>query len=488
MFMRFWAGRQNEYWLIAARAAMGVGGALMWPAILGMTFALLPKEKAGLAGGLILGAAGIGQAIGPILGGMLTEYLSWRWTLFINVPIGLLAVFRYLAGSASASWRRPRGAARLRRDGDPHGRAVRASVRTGPGSRLGWTDWRVLTALGVSVAFLIAFPFIERRAGDSALIPGDVIRNRRFAAACGTILLISAAFIASLLYLPQFLQKILDYSPVRAGVGMLPIMLGFAALSFAAGPIYDRIGAKIVVTAGAFLIAVGALLLTFLQEDSGYTALVPGMVVMGIGFGLFYGPRRRPESPRSDESRSSLAGGIAYMAQIAGGSVGLGLTTSIFTALSDRKLDQQITAAGIPLTDAQSDAAHGILGGTQSASKFSSSSRRVAGRDRTVRPRGVRDRFRLGVPRRRDPRLRRSGGRGGVRPGTGYTAETSRTGHSLASPPSAARSKAGSAADCTIGAEARAVTPEILAGECRDEVQARLRVIQPWQPRIGQPH
>ena len=75
----------------------------------------------------------------------------------------------------------------------------------------------------------------------------------------------SAAFIASMLYLPQFLEKILDYSPVRAGVAMLPIMLCFAALSFVAGPIYDRVGARIVVTSGALLIAVGSLLLTFLN-------------------------------------------------------------------------------------------------------------------------------------------------------------------------------------------------------------------------------
>src|SRR6266567_1315075 len=83
---------QNEYWLIAARAAMGIGAALMWPAILGMTFAALPKKKAGIAGGIILGAAGIGQAIGPISGGVLTQYLSWRYTLFINLPIGLFAM------------------------------------------------------------------------------------------------------------------------------------------------------------------------------------------------------------------------------------------------------------------------------------------------------------------------------------------------------------------------------------------------------------
>src|SRR6266511_4318253 len=84
---------QNEFWLIGARAAMGVGAAMMWPAILGMTFAALPPEKAGLAGGLILGAAGLGQAMGPIVGGVLTEYLSWRWTLFVNLPIGAFAAF-----------------------------------------------------------------------------------------------------------------------------------------------------------------------------------------------------------------------------------------------------------------------------------------------------------------------------------------------------------------------------------------------------------
>ena len=180
------------------------------------------------------------------------------------------------------------------------------------------------------------------------------------------ILLMSAAFIASMLYLPQFLEKILDYSPVRAGVAMLPIMLCFAAMSFVAGPIYDRVGAKIVVTSGALLIAVGSLLLTFLNGSSGYVALLPGMIVMGIGFGTFYGPATTAGITALDERRSSLAGGLAYMAQIGGGSIGLGLTTSIFTAISDRKLDDQLAHAGAPLTDAQSDAAHGILAGTKS--------------------------------------------------------------------------------------------------------------------------
>ena len=83
---------QTETWLIVTRTLMGIGGALMWPAILGMTFAILPEEKAGLAGGIILGAAGLGNAIGPLIGGALTDLASWRWIFFLNVPIAIFAV------------------------------------------------------------------------------------------------------------------------------------------------------------------------------------------------------------------------------------------------------------------------------------------------------------------------------------------------------------------------------------------------------------
>lgn len=357
---------QNEYWLIGARALMGIGAALMWPAILGMTFAALPAEKAGLAGGLILGAAGIGQSIGPISGGVLTEFLSWRWTLFINLPIGAFAMF--------VTWRKlhqPREPSEAEKI--DYGGIITLSVglfallfALDQGVDWGWSDWRILTALGVAVAFVAAFPLVERRMGVSALIPRDVISNRRFAAACMAILLMSATFITSMLYLPQFLQKILTYSPLKAGVAMLPIMVGFAGLSFVAGPLYDRLGAKVIVTAGTATIAVGSFLLAFLDESSGYVALIPGMVVLGIGFGLFYSSATTAGITALDPKRSSLAGGIAYMFQIAGGSIGLGLSTTIFTSVSDRKLDSQIKHLPVHLTDQQSDAAHGILAGTAS--------------------------------------------------------------------------------------------------------------------------
>src|SRR5688572_17762657 len=84
---------QDEYWLVACRALMGIGGAMMWPAVLGMTYDLLPEDKAAMAGALIIGSAGFGNAAGPLLGGVLTDALSWRWILFANVPIAALACF-----------------------------------------------------------------------------------------------------------------------------------------------------------------------------------------------------------------------------------------------------------------------------------------------------------------------------------------------------------------------------------------------------------
>jgi MFS family permease len=158
------------------------------------------------------------------------------------------------------------------------------------------------------------------------------MRNARFAWCCVAVLLMSAVFFAALLYLPQFMTKELDFSAVQAGAGLLPMMATFAATSFAAGPIYTRAGPKVVVSAGAACITVGILLLSQISGGDDYAALVPGMAVLGIGVGLFYSSVTTAAVTALDESRASLAGGIVYMCQIGGGSVGLGLNTAIVTA------------------------------------------------------------------------------------------------------------------------------------------------------------
>ena len=172
-------------------------------------------------------------------------------------------------------------------------------------------------------ALLVVFGFVEHRQGDSALVPPDVLANRVFASACLTVLLMSAIFFSALLYLPQFMSKGLGYSALTSGAGLLPLMGTFALTSFAAGPLYNRLGAKPIVSAGAAFLGLGIFLLSFIDSDSDYVSLVPGMIVLGTGVGLFYSSITTAAVTALDLSRSSLAGGIVYMFQIAGGAIGL---------------------------------------------------------------------------------------------------------------------------------------------------------------------
>jgi EmrB/QacA subfamily drug resistance transporter len=323
---------QTETWLIAARVAMGIGGALMWPAILGMTFAILPTEKAGLAGGIILGAAGLGNAMGPLIGGVLTDALSWRWIFFLNVPI---AIFAVLITYFLVNVKEPdEGEQKIDYPGI-------AALSVGLVSLLialdqvddwGWSDPKVIGLLALSAILVGSFIPIERRAGANALVPSAVMRNESFRASCLAILFMSATFFASLLYLPQFMEKQLGYSPLEAGVGILPFLGTFALVSFVAGPLYERVGAKRLAAFGAACITIAPFLFSQVDVNSGYDSLIVGMVVLGLGVGSFYPTATTAGVTSVDESQTSLAGGIVYMFQIAGGSIGLGLTTTVFSA------------------------------------------------------------------------------------------------------------------------------------------------------------
>jgi EmrB/QacA subfamily drug resistance transporter len=323
---------QSETWLIASRTLMGIGGALMWPAILGMTFAILPEEKAGLAGGIILGAAGLGNAIGPLIGGVFTDLLTWRWIFFLNVPISIFAVaityfLVHVEEPESEDHRIDYAGVSALSIG-----LVSLLIALDQVDDWGWGDPRVIVLLGLAAVLMAAFVPIERRADKHALVPSAVMRNQSFTASCLAILFMSATFFAALLYLPQFMEKQLGYSPLESGVGMLPFLATFALVSFVAGPLYARLGAKPLAVFGAACITAAPFIFSLVDSGSGYGALVPGMVLLGIGIGSFYPTATTAGVTSVDQSQTSLAGGIIYMFQIAGGSIGLGLTTTVFSA------------------------------------------------------------------------------------------------------------------------------------------------------------
>jgi EmrB/QacA subfamily drug resistance transporter len=350
--------------LIAARVLMGIGGALMWPSILGMTYAALPAARAAFAGSLILGVAGIGNAAGPLIGGALTDAASWRWIFFLNVPIALFAI---LITAAKVHQPHERSEERIDYPGIASLSAGLLLLMLALDQVVdwGWGDWRIVTMLALSAVSIATFAFIEPRRGRAALIPRDVFAAPGFAAACLVTLGISFVFFSVVLYVPQFLQKILDWSPLASGAGMLPMLGLFTLFSFIAAPIYQRIGAKATISAGAFCLALGAFLLSLISDDSEYPALIAGLAVVGIGSGLFYPSITTAAVTAVSEARASLAGGLVYMFQIAGGAVGLALTTAIFTLVSENEVGEQAAQAGAPLTEGETSVIHGVLAGTE---------------------------------------------------------------------------------------------------------------------------
>jgi MFS family permease len=202
---------------------------------------------------------------------------------------------------------------------------------------------------------LCAFVVVERGQGTRALVPADVMRQQQFVVACAVVLLMSAIFFAALVYLPQFMEEELGFSAVEAGAGLLPMMLVFALMSFSSGTLYDKLGARTVVSTGAALLGLGIFMLSFLEAGWDYVALVPGMVVLGLGIGLFYSSITTAAVTSLDASRSSLAGGIVYMCQVAGGALGLGINTALVLSQSELpggirlafRVDAALAAVGV---------------------------------------------------------------------------------------------------------------------------------------------
>ncbi|WP_445354590.1 MFS transporter [Microbulbifer sp. EKSA008] len=325
----------NMGMLLISRALMGIGGAMMWPSILGMTYGLMTEKRAGLAGGLVITVCGIANSVGPLLGGALADYASWRWIFFINLPVSAIALY--------VCWR-------VIPDDSPEVCDERIDYAgiTFLSMALfalllafdlvvdvGFKSPLVLGLLAAFFLFICLFTVVEKKVAAQALIPQDVAGNKRFVFASIATLLISALFFAGLFFIPQFLTHVRGASAMKAGMGLIPMMLSFSVFGFLAGKLYDVIGAKKIVSAATLLMTLGMYLLSHIHKDTQYMSLVPGLVILGAGIGLFNSTITTVAITVVDSSRASLAGAIIFMFQIAGGAVGLGLNTTIVAMATD---------------------------------------------------------------------------------------------------------------------------------------------------------
>ena len=280
----------NAVFLIAARALQGVGAALLTPGSLAILQASFAPDDRSRAIGAWSGLGGVATAIGPFLGGWLISAVSWRLVFFINLPLAAAVVaiaVRHVPESRAPGPRQPL---------DPAGAITISLALAGltygliAASADGWTSPPVLTSLLAGVALLAAFCVIETRSSHP-MLPLTVFKSRQFSAANAVTFVVYGALGGALFLVPVVLQEVSGYSPLEAGVALLPLTVIMLALSARSAALSARIGPRLQMTVGPLVIAVGMALFARVEGSGNYlTEVLPAVLVLGFGLATNVAP------------------------------------------------------------------------------------------------------------------------------------------------------------------------------------------------------
>jgi EmrB/QacA subfamily drug resistance transporter len=324
---------QNDVQMIAARILQGFGAAVASPTALSLITTTFPAGPArNRAFAVYAAMSGAGAAIGLILGGALTE-LSWRWTFFINVPIGILVVV--LAPRFLRESQRQRG--RLDAPGAITATTGLVSLVYGltNAATTSWTDTTTVVTLSAGVVLLVAFLVIEARSSH-ALMPFRVLAERNRATTYLAMLAIGAGLFAMFYFLGLFIQQVLGYSPLQAGVAFLPFSVGIVAAAQLASFLVPRVDPRWIAGTGAVVAASGMLWMSRLTPDSSYlTDLLGPMMVIAAGMGLTFVPLTLTAVVGVAKEDTGVASAVLNTMQQIGGALGLATLSTVATSASE---------------------------------------------------------------------------------------------------------------------------------------------------------
>jgi len=315
--------------LLTARVAQGVFGALLAPAALSLLSITFTTRADRVKAFAIFGAvSSAGGAVGLLLGGVLTEYASWRWCLFVNLPIAAIA----LAGSALIA----KEAKPARQPLDLPGVFTAALGLVGivfglaNAERDGWVATGTLLPIIVGLGLLLSFVLIERRAAFP-LLPLRVVLDRNRGAAYLTSVIVNAGLLGVFLFGTYYMSTILEFTPVQTGLAFLPTAAAIALTTTVAGSrVGSRFGPRSLVTAGGLVSAAGLALLLRTSTDSAYASdVLPGLIVLGVGLGLIYARLQDAATAGTTTEDAGVASAMANTSQQIGGSIGTALLSSI---------------------------------------------------------------------------------------------------------------------------------------------------------------
>ncbi|MGH7666990.1 MAG: MFS transporter [Candidatus Dormibacteria bacterium] len=316
-------------WLLGARALQGIGGALAAPSALALLMTMFPdaRERVRAIGWYTAVSVG-GGAIGLILGGLLTQWGSWRGVLFVNVPIGIVVVIlarRTLPETPSRSGHFDVSGALTSTAGVTslaYG-FVRAATS-------GWDDLATLAAFTIGIALLATFVMLERRAAEP-ITPLRLFADRSRTASFVARLLGSAGLFGMFFFLSQFLQEVLHYGPLATGLAFLPFTVALFSMSqLSARRLVERFGGKTVMVLGFTVSTGGMLLLTQLSASSDYFSLLAPLVLFGAGNGLAFVPLTSTSLDGVRQEDAGAASGLVNVMQQVGGALGLAVLVSVF--------------------------------------------------------------------------------------------------------------------------------------------------------------
>ena len=329
---------QSPAELLTARAIQGIGGALASPSALALLMTMFPGARERTrAIGLYTAVSIGGAAVGLIAGGMLSEWASWRWVLYVNVPIGL----------ALLVIARPVLIETPRRSG--HFDLVGALTSTLGMTALvygfvhaasdGWSNAGTIGSFAVGLVLLAAFVVTETRA-ESPITPLRLFADRNRASAYLARLLLVAGMMGMFFFLTQLLRGVLGYSDLKTGFAFLPLTaMVFLGSQLSSRRLVERFGEKVVMVGGITLSTTGMLLLTQLDEHSGYLALVVPLLIFGAGNGLAFVPLTTAALDGVAPEDSGAASGLVNVMQQVGGSLGLSVLVTVFGTASSNAAD-----------------------------------------------------------------------------------------------------------------------------------------------------
>jgi EmrB/QacA subfamily drug resistance transporter len=346
--------------LVVSRIVQGVGAALMMPGTLSIITDAFPPHERGKAMGTWAGVSALALAVGPVLGGFLTEHVSWRAIFYINIPVAIGAVIATLFAV-----RESRDTS-VGREVDYAGVAVLTAGLTAlvlalvEGNAWGWGSPQVIALLIGAAVALPAFVFVENRV-KAPMVQFDLLSDRNFLASVVVALIITFAMMGVFFFLALYMQDILGYSPLEAGIRFLPSTLMIVGVAPVAGRLSDRFGPRWLIAGGLAIVAASLFSFSRIAVDSGYLDLLPGFMLLGIGVAMTMSPMTSAAMNAVPVQKAGIASGVLSMFRMVGGSLGIAITGAIFQGLVSSKLDSLLGGTGI--TAAQRESISDQLGG-----------------------------------------------------------------------------------------------------------------------------